>query len=493
MNLKSALSFTAIVLGFFMALLDGTIVNIALPEMTRYFDGGVDRISWVVNAYNLAFAVFILSASRLADQFGRKKVFLLGTAVFGLASLLSGLAPNLEFLIGARFVQGLAGAIIVPVSIPLVTQAFPKEKHGLIIGLWGALSGLAAASGPALGGVITDKLNWEWIFYVNVPLAALSLVLTWIFIGESKDPTAGTALDWPGMLAISGAMFSMTYGLIRVSDEGWHSRSVLLLLLGAALLLAVFAVSQLRGKAPMLSMSLFRSGPFSASSLALLIVGAGLTNVAILTSFFLTRVMGVSELRAGLILSVMALGTIVTSALSSPVAVRWGSHLPATAGIALLMLMTWSLSGLGADASTGDVALRLFAAGLGIGMTMAPVMTSAVNHVPEAKIGMASGIVNMAKAIGSVLGVAIIVTMLQQNLTDRLSDVQAKNGKAAGTGMAAGAAKTATYDAYSDTFAAAAWLLLPGIPAALLCDRSPRRKQASATGRAAAEGSPPAE
>lgn len=161
---RRALSFTAIVLGFFMALLDTTIINIALPEMTRHFGGSVSQVSWVMNGYNLAFAVFILTASRLADQFGRKKVFLIGVALFTLSSLLAGFSTSLGMLIALRVIQGLGGAVIVPVTIPLTTITFPKEMHGLIIGIWGAISGVAAASGPALGGILTQKLSWEWIF-----------------------------------------------------------------------------------------------------------------------------------------------------------------------------------------------------------------------------------------------------------------------------------------------------------------------------------------
>ncbi|MGN7763099.1 MFS transporter [Paenibacillus sp. 22594] len=419
-RMRRALSFTAIVLGFFMALLDTTIINIALPEMTRHFGGSVSRISWVMNGYNLAFAIFILTASRLADQFGRKKVFIFGVALFTLTSLLAGFATSLGVLILLRVIQGLAGAIIVPVTIPLTTTTFPKEMHGLIIGIWGAVSGIAAASGPALGGILTQKLSWEWIFFVNVPLGVLSIVLTAVFIEESRDNTAGRTIDYGGTLAITGAMFFITYALIKVQDYGWGS-GVILGLLGAGLVfLLLFIFTQWRGKEPMLPLSLMRIRTFNGASLTLLIVGAALMNLSLLTSFFLTRMMGMTELKAGLVLSMIAVGSIVSSAISGPLSAKYGSHLFAAAGIMVTGGAMYSLSGLHADSALSEVVVRLLVAGVGVGLTMAPVMSSAVRNVPDDKVGISSGVTNMAKALGSVIGVAIIVTVLQHNTDSEL-------------------------------------------------------------------------
>ncbi|WP_410513651.1 MFS transporter [Paenibacillus sp. BR2-3] len=420
LGMKRAFSFTAIVLGFFMALLDTTIINIALPEMTRHFGGTVTQISWVMNGYNLAFAVFILTASRLADQFGRKKVFLAGIMLFTVASLLAGFATSLGMLIALRVVQGLAGAVIVPVTIPLTTTTFPKEMHGLIIGIWGAVSGLAAASGPALGGIITEKLNWQWIFFVNVPLGLLSIVLTFLFIKESRDSSAGRSIDYAGMLGITGGMFFITYALIKVKDYGWDSGYILMLLTVGILFLLFFFFTQWKGKEPMLPLSLLKIRTFNGAALTLFVVGAALMNISLLTSFFLTRMMGMTELKAGLVLSMLAVGSILSSAISGPLSNKFGSHWFAVAGITLLVGATYSLSGLDASSTVVEVLLRLGVAGIGVGFTMAPVMSSAVRNVPEEKVGISSGVINMTKALGSVLGVAIIVTVLQQNLTEQL-------------------------------------------------------------------------
>ncbi|MEC0171268.1 MFS transporter [Paenibacillus graminis] len=419
-RMRRALSFTAIVLGFFMALLDTTIINIALPEMTRHFGGSVSRISWVMNGYNLAFAVFILTASRLADQFGRKKVFIFGVALFTLTSLLAGFATSLGMLILLRVIQGLAGAIIVPVTIPLTTTTFPKEMHGLIIGIWGAVSGVAAASGPALGGILTQNLSWEWIFFVNVPLGVLSIVLTAVFIQESRDDTAGRSIDYGGTLGITGAMFFITYALIKVQDYGWSSGVTLALLGAGVVFLLLFIFTQWKGREPMLPLSLMRIRTFNNASLTLLIVGAALMNLSLLTSFFLTRMMGMTELKAGLVLSMVAVGSIVSSAVSGPLSAKYGSHLFAAAGIVITGGAMYSMSGLHAESAVAEVVVRLLVAGVGIGLTMAPVMSSAVRNVPEDKVGISSGVTNMAKSLGSVIGVAIIVTVLQHNMDSEL-------------------------------------------------------------------------
>lgn len=416
LRIRRTLSFTAIILGFFMALLDATIVNVALPEMTRHFGGDVGELSWVINGYNLAFAVFILTAARIADQFGRKKIFLIGVLLFTGASLLAGFAPNVQTLIALRVIQGLAGAIIVPVTVPMATELFPKDMHGIIIGIWGGISGLAAASGPALGGILTEKLSWKWIFFVNVPLGLLCLLLTLFLIKESYDPTSDKRIDVYGTLLVTGAMFGLTYGLIKAEDFGWRSATLWSLLIGGVLLGSAFLLVQWKGKAPMIPLSLLKIRPFSASAATLLIVGAGLMNIAFLTSFYLTRILGMTELRAGLVLSVLALGSMVTSVAAGPMSNKYGARWFAVSGVLILIAASYALGQLGTDSATGGIILRLVFAGMGIGLTMAPLMSSTIRHVPEEKIGISSGVVNMTKALGSVLGVAIIVTVLQSRM-----------------------------------------------------------------------------
>lgn len=414
---KRNISFIAIVLGFFMALLDTTIVNIALPEMIQYYGGTMEQISWVVNGYNLAFAVFILTSARLADQFGRKRVFLIGVLLFTITSLLAGLAPSVEALIVLRVLQGLAGAIIVPVTIPMATEIFPKEMHGTVVGIWGGVSGLAAASGPALGGILTDKLDWQWIFFVNIPLGLISIALAYWFIKESYDPTTSRKVDYKGMLLISGAMFCLTYALIKVNDFGWASFTTLSLLGGGILLLILFVAVQWKGRNPMLPLSLFKISVFNGATLTLFIVGAGMMNITFLTSFFLTNVMKMTELKAGLLLSMIALGSMATSIAFGSLSNKYGSRWFAVCGVALQCAAAYWLGSLHAASTDPEIMIRLVVAGLGIGLTMAPVMGSIVRNVPDNKVGISSGVSNMMRSLGGVLGIAIIVTILQSNMT----------------------------------------------------------------------------
>lgn len=424
-NVQRTLSFIAIILGFFIALLDATIVNVSLPEMARYYGGSVGQISWIMNGYNLAFAVFILTASRLADQFGRKKVFLIGVFVFTLASLLAGLAPTIGMLIAFRVIQGLAGAIIVPVTIPLATDLFPKEMHGAIMGIWGGIAGLAAASGPALGGVLTDKLNWQWIFFVNIPLGIISIALAFWLIKESYDSQAGKRIDYAGTIGITGAMFCVTYALIKAKDYGWNSHATLLLFAFGAVFFLFFLLVEWRGKEPMLPLSLLRNRAFNGAALTMFVVGIGLMNMTFLTSFFLIRILGMTELNSGLLLSVLALSSMVTSIAAGPLSSKYGSRWFGAAGVVLILASTYWLGSLGSDSSRMDVILRLIVGGFGLGLTMSPVIGSTIRNVPEEKIGISSGIINMAKALGSVLGVALIVTVLQSNLSDELHTARA--------------------------------------------------------------------
>lgn len=221
-NRKKILAFIVIVLGFLMALLDTTIVNITLPKMREYFETDLERISWVINGYNLAFAVLLLTAARLADQFGRKKVFIIGVVLFLVSSYLSGISGTVNMLIFFRVIQGLAAAMVVPVTIPLAVELFPKNR-GAVMGVWGAMAGLAAAGGPSLGGFLSTSFNWQWIFFINIPVGIVVVAAAIFLIQESYDASAGRKIDWAGIASLSVGMFTLTLGLIQGNDEGWGS------------------------------------------------------------------------------------------------------------------------------------------------------------------------------------------------------------------------------------------------------------------------------
>lgn len=421
-----ALSFITIILGFFMALLDTTIVNISLPKMTEYYNTTQKDVSWVVNGYNLAFAVFIITASRIADQFGRKKIFMSGVAFFTGASIMCGLSDSLNMLIFFRVIQGLAGAIIVPVTVPMALEIFSGRRQGTLMGVWAAISGLAAASGPALGGILTENFKWQWIFFVNIPIGILTILLTAVLIKESYDPTAGRRVDYGGVAALSAAMFALTYALIKANDFGWGSVEIIGLFALTLVSLVVFFIIESKVKDPMLPLSLLKIIPFAGCSLTLLMLGAGMMSAIFMTSFFLTTIMGFSVLKAGLTVSVMPLASIMTSAFAGPASAKLGSRILSAIGMLLMAISVFLLGGLHADSTRMDVIWRLLITGAGMGMTMAPVMGSAVRNTPKEKSGIVSGVLNMMRALGTVLGVAVLVAILNSGVAATFTEVKSE-------------------------------------------------------------------
>ncbi|MUT68356.1 DHA2 family efflux MFS transporter permease subunit [Paenibacillus sp. NEAU-GSW1] len=418
---RTMLTFIGIILGYFIALLDTTIVNIALPKTAEYFNRDVSDISWIMNGYNIAFAVLMLTASRIADQFGRKRLFLIGLLLFALTSFLCGIASTLDLLILFRVLQGLSAAIIVPVTIPLAIQLFPKEKHGAVLGIWGAIAGVASASGPALGGILTEYFNWQSVYFVNLPIALISFIVSYLLIKESYDKTASKNIDIAGMLTISVAIFCFTLGLIETSDYGWSSFYVLSLFAGSLVSLALFIVVERRSKDPMLPLSLMRISTFNASSTALLFTSIGTAAGSFLLAFYLTSLRNMSVLEAGMTIIASSLTATVFSIVSGPMSEKVGGRFLASIGLAIITVSVYLFGSLDADSSRIDVLWRLSLLGAGLGISVVPLFGSAVNNIPADKLGIVSGVTNVARTLGMVIGVALLATMLSSNMKNELS------------------------------------------------------------------------
>lgn len=425
MNKKNQIiSFIAIILGFFMALLDTTVVNITLPKMTEYFNTTMDHISWVVNAYNLATAVILVTASRLADQFGRKKLFIAGVVLFTISSLLCGISNSLQALILFRTLQGITAAFVVTIAMPLSAEIFPPEKRRTIMALWGAFSGLAAASGPSIGGIVTQFFNWRYIFFINIPIGCICIILTMKFIKESYDPTASKSIDFGGIITISIAMFCLTFALMKANEKGWTSSFILSFFAVSAIALILFVIIELKVKEPMVPLSLFKSLPFTNGSITLFLLGLGMMSGTYLLSFFLIQVKGLNQLSAGLIISTMSLTSMIFSILATILTKKLGSRLTSALGILLLCVSCYLNSSLTQNSSNIDIILRLIVAGSGTGLSMATLIGSIMANVPVDKIGIASGINNMTRTLGTVLGVALFLTIFTSNMTTQMSDAK---------------------------------------------------------------------
>lgn len=410
-------AFATLMAAFFMAMLDTTIVNITLPMMTKHYHTTVKTISWVANGYNLAFAVLLITASRLADQFGRKKIFMAGLFSFTAMSYMCGVSTSVNMLVFFRVLQGLAAAFMVPVTLPMGLHIFPDKQGGAIIGVWAAIAGLATASGPALGGIITDKLTWQWIFFINVPIGILTLFLTALLLRESKDTTATHRIDMNGMLSITAASFALTYALIEANDKGWGSAQILGLFILSGISLIVFVIAERRAKEPMLPLWLMRITPFSYGCITLLIIGMAMMNGVFFLAFYLTEVIGMSQLKAGLMITALPLTSIVFSAGSGILSDRIGSRWFSVPGMVLLIVSIYLMSSLSPSSTNREIIWRLMAMGAALGLTLTPVTGACIRAIPFDKIGIGSGVGNMTRTIGSVLGVSIIV-MLFTNAVD---------------------------------------------------------------------------
>lgn len=425
-KIKSIIAFFAITFGFFMAMLDSTIVNIALPKMTYYFNCNIEKITWIVNGYNIAFSVFIITASKIADQFGRKKLFITGLSIFVITSFAVGYTTSIDVLILIRVLQGLSAAIVVPVTIPIVVNMYPPHKHGLILGIWAAISGLAAASGPTVGGILTERFNWQSVFYVNIPIGIIAIMLTAFLIEESYDPTASKCIDWKGIILLSVSIFTLTFGMIQMTGNSWSPRFIESILFIGVLSLVIFAIAELKVKEPMLPIWLLKIWTFDAGTLTLLIVSISSMGTIFLLSFFLIQVKGMTAIQAGLLISAMPLSTMVGSLIGGPLSSKYGSRWFVVMGVVLIALSIYSLGDLNEFSNKTDIILRISLIGIGLGLSVTPTMGAAVRNVPVEKVGIVSGIINMSRSLGTVIGVAIMVTVLNSNLTSEISLLKSK-------------------------------------------------------------------
>ena len=289
----------AVSFGLFMIMLDNTIVNVALPSIQRDLGIGISELEWVVNGYALTFAVLMLTGGKLADLFGRRFIFIVGLAIFTGASLACGLAPDANFLIGARVVQGVGSAMMNPATLSIITATFPPRQRGMAIGVWAGVSALALAIGPLVGGVITQQVNWNWIFFINVPVGILAIVVARLVIKESRDTSAEQRLDFPGLLTSAIGLFALIFGLIEANTYGWTSPRILACFAIAVIGLTAFVLLELHQRVPMLDLSLFRNPTFAGANGIMLLVALAMFGVFFYVSLYVQNVLHYSPTQAG--------------------------------------------------------------------------------------------------------------------------------------------------------------------------------------------------
>jgi EmrB/QacA subfamily drug resistance transporter len=415
----------AVAFGLFMIMLDNTIVNVALPSIQRDLLIGVSKLEWIVNGYALTFAVLMLTGGKLADLLGRRRIFVAGLAVFTVSSLVCGLASSAEMLIGARVVQGVGAAFMSPATLSIITATFPRRERGMALGIWAGVSAMALAIGPLVGGVITEHISWSWIFFINVPIGALGIIVARIAIDESRDTSVEQRLDLPGLLVSAVALFALTFALIEGNSYGWTSVPIVSLFVVAFAGLALFVLLELRQRAPMLDLSLFRNATFAGANAVMLLVGLAMFGVFFFVSLFVQNILGYSATEAGATFLPMTILVVLVAPLAGKLSDRVGSRWPMGAGMVLLTSSLLVFSRLDAASSYWNLLPALLLGGAGMALAMTPTTAAVMGSVSVDKAGVGSAVLNSMRQVGGSLGIAMMGAIVAASLHVPASDPQA--------------------------------------------------------------------
>jgi EmrB/QacA subfamily drug resistance transporter len=424
----------AVCVAMFMLLLDITVVNVALPAIQRAQHSSFRDLQWVVNAYALTLAAFLLTAGALSDLFGRRLVFTLGLVVFTLSSAWCGLSSTPLELNLARAVQGVGGAMMFATSLALIAQEFHGKERGTAFGLYGGVIGAAVAVGPVLGGVITSGIGWEWIFFVNVPIGIGAVVLTLTQVSESRDPDA-SGVDWLGLVTFSGSLFLLVFALVQGNEDGWGSTRIVSYLIGSLVLIVLFVIAERRQRRPMLDLTLFRRPAFAGASFVALALSSSMFAMFLYLTLYIQDVLGYSPLHAGLRFLPITLLSFIVAPISGRLSVRVPVRL--LLGIGMLLVAGGLLAMTAITATSGWTTLipGFVIAGAGIGLVNPPLASTAVGVVAPARSGMASGINNTFRQVGIATGIAGLGAIFQHDLPRKTT--AALNELAAGRGVVA--------------------------------------------------------
>ena len=397
-------------IGSLMVALDTLVVSTALSTIRVDLGASIEELEWTVNAYNLSFAVLLITMAALGDRFGRRRLFATGLGLFAAASAVCALAPDVGWLIGARAVQGVGAAMVMPLGLALLSAAFPPERRGTAIGIFSAITGLAVASGPFVGGAVVQGIAWEWIFWLNVPIGLLAIPFVLTRMGESFG--GDTGLDIPGLALVTGAALGIVWGLVRGNSAGWASLEVLASLVTGALLAAAFVAWELRARRPMLPMRFFRSRAFSAGNAAIFLVFASLFGAVFFFAQLLQTGLGYGPLDAGLRLLPWTGTFMLVAPIAGALADRIGER-PLMVGGLLIQAGGMSWIALLAEPGLGysELVVPLIVAGVGVSMAIPAAQNSVVGSVALDAVGKAAGTNSMMRELGGVFGIAILVAV----------------------------------------------------------------------------------
>jgi EmrB/QacA subfamily drug resistance transporter len=417
----------AVCVATFMLLLDVTIVNVALPDIQRDLGSSFQDLQWVVDAYALTLAAFLLTAGSLADRLGRRRVFVAGLALFSIASLLCGLSDSPTALNLSRALQGVGGAGMFATSLALLAAAFSGRERGTALGIWGATTGASVAVGPLVGGVLVEHISWQSIFFVNLPIGIAAIAVTLRMVGESKDPHPAP-IDWAGLVTFSAALFALVFALVRGNTEGWGSGTIVGLLIGAAALLIVFVLIERRLSHPMLDLTLFRKPTFVGASIVAFALSGSIFAMFLYLTLFMQNILGYSPLEAGLRFLPTTVLSFFFAALSGNLTERVPVRYLMGLGLGLVGVGLLLMSGLDADSGWTALLPGFLLSGAGVGLTNPAIASTAVGVVEPRRAGMASGVNSTFRQVGIATGIAGLGAIFQSAVTTKVLD--AMNGAA---------------------------------------------------------------
>jgi len=477
---QQRLTLVATILGSTVVFLDSTVVNVALPPIADGLDAGLAGQQWVVESYMLTLVSLLLVGGSLGDQFGRRRMFVVGLIAFGATSALCAVTPTVELLIGARALQGIAGALLVPGSLAIVAATFEGAARGKAVGTWTAWTGIATVIGPAGGGALVGLTSWRAIFWINIPLIAATVALTLHSVRESRDPDAFRGIDWLGIALSAVGLGGPVFALIEQPDRGWGDPVVWVPFVAGVVCFALFVVHEMRARHPMLDLGLFRIRNFAVTNLTTLSTYAGLIGGLFFVGLFLQQVAGYSPLEAGLATTPVSLILFFLSPRWGKLASGTGPRLPMTAGpivggLGLLLLLR-----VGSDADyVTDVLPGILVFGLGLSATVAPLTATVLDAVEERHVGIASGVNNAVARVAGLLAIAVLGAVISARFAALAPDVS-------GGPLTADAASASTSAFHLGLLIAGALMIVGGIVSALGIE-NPRRTVEAVPTRGAAQ------
>ncbi|HEY3195303.1 MAG TPA: DHA2 family efflux MFS transporter permease subunit [Candidatus Dormibacteraeota bacterium] len=421
--------------GFFMIMLDTTIVNVAIPAMSTGLNTTLDQILWVLNAYVLVYAVLLITAGRLGDLFGQRNLFAIGLFVFTVASAICGFSQSPGQLIAARVLQGVGGALLTPQTLAILTSIFPPERRGAAFGIWGGVAGLATVAGPTVGGAIITYIDWRWIFYINVPIGIAALIATFTIIPDLR-PGRHHGWDVIGIIVATAGLFAIVFGLIEGERYSWgqiesYPITIPEVLASGVVLIVVFLIWERFQTEPLMPLSLFANRNFVVASWIAAAISFGMLSMFLPFTIYLQSARGFSALVAGLTLAPISLTSMVTAPFAGRLADRLGGKYILMTGIALFTVGMGSMAFVAGPDSTWITFLApAIVAGLGIGMTFAPMTTVAMRNIEPRVAGAASGVLNTIRQLGAAVGSAVVGALLQFHLSNTLHDQAVKHAGA---------------------------------------------------------------